>query len=144
MSEISLFLIFLLVCVAYYFLDRRRKQKESESSHENEKKQMRNSSSRKNVDGCCGAHEVCEKESLLNTKLEPEYYDDEELDVFVGRLSDSYEEEEIAVFANVFYSLKEYDMAGWLKSLQLRNVELPDSLRDEALLVIQERRYKNK
>ncbi len=43
---------------------------------------------------------------------------------------------------NVFYTLKEQDVAGWLGSLQLRNIQLPNNLRDEALLIVSERRAK--
>jgi hypothetical protein len=38
--------------------------------------------------------------------------------------------------------MRESDVVGWLKSLQLRNIELPEQLRDEALLIVQEIREK--
>ena len=41
---------------------------------------------------------------------------------------------------DVFYTLREQDVAGWLRSLQLRDIALPDELRDEALLIVSERR----
>ena len=41
---------------------------------------------------------------------------------------------------DVFFTLREQDMAGWIRSLQLRNIELPDDIRDQALLIISERR----
>jgi len=85
---------------------------------------------------CCGVHTVCEKG--LPTKQEIEYYDDEELDLFVERAGDSYNENEISQFCDVFYTLKEYEVAGWLKSLQTRNIELPESLKDEAFLIVRE------
>ena len=48
---------------------------------------------------CCGQHETCEKDSLLAAVSKKiEYYDDEELDRFKGRASDSYSEEEIEEF----------------------------------------------
>ena len=87
---------------------------------------------------CCGAHAVCEKDGLLDSKHEIEYYDDEELDLFAGRQGDSYDEEEIRQFCDVFYTLKEYDVAGWLKSLRSRNIELPENLREEAFLIVRE------
>jgi len=85
---------------------------------------------------CCGVHTVCEKG--LPTKPEIEYYDDEELDVFAGRAGNSYNEEETDQFCDVFYTLKEHDVAGWMKSLQARNIELPENLRDEAFLIVRE------
>lgn len=91
--------------------------------------------------GCCGAHEVCEKESLLAAVSQKiEYYDDEELDTYHGIYSDEYSLEQIAHFSDILYSLKEDEVAGWLRSLQLREIEFPDALKDEALLIVGERR----
>ncbi len=90
---------------------------------------------------CCGAHEVCEKDSLLAAVSKKiEYYDDEELDRFRGIAGDAYGEEQVEEFREIFYTLQEVDVAGWLRSLQLRGIELPDRLKDEAFLVLVERR----
>lgn len=90
---------------------------------------------------CCGQHEVCEKESLLAAvSREIEYYNDEELDRFRGRTSDEYTDEEIDEFRDVLYTMRDYEVAGWVRSLQLRAVELPDSLKDEVFLIVGERR----
>lgn len=90
---------------------------------------------------CCGAHELCEKDSLLAAvSKDIEYYDDEDLDRFRGRHGDEYTDEEVSHFGEVFYTLKSEEVAGWLRSLQLRGIELPDQLKDEALLVVSERR----
>lgn len=90
---------------------------------------------------CCGAHEICEKESLLSAvSKEIVYYDDEELDRFSGRTPESYTEEEIAEFSDIFYTLQETDVAGWVRSLQLRNIAVPDELKDEIILIVGERR----
>lgn len=92
---------------------------------------------------CCGQHEVCEKESLLAAvSKEVEYYDDEELDRFRGRPSDSYNDEEVEEFREIMYTCKEDEVAGWSRSLQLRGVELPDELKDELFLIVGERRFK--
>ena len=85
---------------------------------------------------------MCEKDSLLNTQNKFEYYDDEELDQFAGMKSEEYSETDIEEFCKVFYTMRETDVVGWLKSLQLRNIELPEQLRDEALLIVQEIREK--
>lgn len=90
---------------------------------------------------CCGEHAICEKESLLSFDNNVVYYDDEELDVFKGRMSDQYTGEEIKEFEEVFYTLQEEEVAGWVRSLQTRGIELPDSLKEEALMVIRERRF---
>lgn len=90
---------------------------------------------------CCGAHAVCEKDSLLNKNIEIIYYDDEELDVLANQSPETFTVEEQKQLEDVFYTLKESDVAGWLKSLQLRNISLPENLREEALLIIRERRF---
>lgn len=94
---------------------------------------------------CCGQHEVCEKESLLAAVSKKiEYYDDEELDRFRGVDPDCYREEEVEEFRNILYTMLETDVAGWVRSLQLRGVELPDELKDEVYLIVGERRMAGK
>ncbi|MCD7710264.1 MAG: phospholipase, partial [Porphyromonadaceae bacterium] len=39
-----------------------------------------------------------------------------------------------------FYTLAPTDVAGWVRSLQLRNIALPDELKVEVLLVVGEQR----
>ena len=86
---------------------------------------------------CCGEHEVCEKDILLKAAQNPiEYYDDEELDFFKGRSSNSYDNEEVEQFAEVLHTMWETDVSGWIRSLQLRGIELPDNLKDEVLLLL--------
>lgn len=90
---------------------------------------------------CCGQHETCEKDSLLAAvSKQIEYYDDEELDRFRGCPSDGYTEEEIEEFRNVMFTMKEVEVAGWCRSLQLRGIEFPDELKDELFLIVGERR----
>ena len=86
---------------------------------------------------CCGQHEVCEKEELLKTfRKNIEYYDDEELDAYKNRSSDSYSPEEIDVFAHILQTMWESDVPGWIRSLQLREIELPDALKDEVFCML--------
>ena len=42
--------------------------------------------------------------------------------------------------SDIFYSLKENDVAAWLRSLQLRDIQLPENIREEALMIVGERR----
>ena len=49
-------------------------------------------------------------------------------------------EKEVEEFREVLYTLKEVEVAGWIRSLQLRGIELPDALKDEAFLILGERR----
>ncbi|MDR0972902.1 MAG: phospholipase [Prevotellaceae bacterium] len=90
---------------------------------------------------CCGQHEVCEKDSLLAAvSRKVEYYDDEELDRYIGTLPAQYTGEQIEEFRDVLYTMQEVDVAGWVRSLQLRGICLPDALKDEVFLVLGERR----
>lgn len=90
---------------------------------------------------CCGQHEVCEKDSLLAAVSKKiEYYDDEELDEYAGIAADEYTGEQAEQFREIFYTMQDADVAGWVRSLQLRGVNLPDDLKDEVFLVVGERR----
>lgn len=90
---------------------------------------------------CCGQHEICEKDSLLAAvSKQIEYYDDEELDRFRGRESGAYLPDEIEEFREVLYTMKEDEVASWVRSLQLRAVPLPDALKDEVFMIVGERR----
>ncbi len=90
---------------------------------------------------CCGQHEMCEKESLLAAVSKKiEYYDDEELDEYRGISSSDYSNEQIDQFRDIFYTMQEVEVAGWVRSLQLRGVDLPDEIKDEVFLVVGERR----
>ena len=91
-------------------------------------------------EGCCGEHLVCEKETLLITKPEIVYYDDEELDVLSGIDPSSFTPEQHDMLSEVFVSLHEEDVAGWCRSLQMRGIELPQDIREQALLIVKERR----
>lgn len=90
---------------------------------------------------CCGMHVTCEKDSLLSAVSDKiVYYDDEELDTFAGRASDSYNGEEIERFRDVLLTLLPDDIAGWARSIQLRGITLPDAVRDELIMIISEAR----
>lgn len=90
---------------------------------------------------CCGQHEVCEKDSLLAAvSKDVEYYNDEELDRFRGREGDEYTEEECEEFREILYTMRDDEVAGWVRSLQLRYITLPDEVKDEVFLIVGERR----
>ena len=91
---------------------------------------------------CCGQHEVCEKDSLLAALSKGiEYYNDEELDRFRFREPDDYTEDEVEEFREVMFTCREDEVAGWCRSLQLRNIAFPEALKDELFLIIGERRF---
>lgn len=89
---------------------------------------------------CCGQHLVCEKTSLSLVSDEIVYYDDEELDRFIGRTPDSYSSAETEEFRDILMTLLPQDIAGWAKSITLRKIELPYEVKDELLLLVTELR----
>ena len=90
---------------------------------------------------CCGQHQVCEKESLLTgLSQQIDYYDDEELDLFIGREATTYTEKETEQFRDILYTMQASEVAAWVRSLQLRGIDLPNGIKDEILLIVGERR----
>lgn len=90
---------------------------------------------------CCGQHETCEKDSLLAAiSKEVEYFNDEELDRFRGKEGDEYTEEECEEFRDILYTMRSDEVASWVRSLQLRYVNLPDEVKDDVLLIVGENR----
>lgn len=90
--------------------------------------------------GCCGQHLVCERETLLQTNAEIIYYDDEELDALSGIAYTDYTTAQADMVRDVFHTMQEKDVPGWCRSMQLRNIQLPEDVREEALLIVRERR----
>lgn len=91
--------------------------------------------------GCCGAHEICEKDSLIAAfTKEPEYFDDEELDKYSFRDSSNYNENEVEEFREVFYTILDEEKPRWVRSLQMRSISVPDQLKDEILMFVNELR----
>ncbi len=87
---------------------------------------------------CSGDDARCEQDCMLEAAVkEIEYYDDEHLDKYAGRSSDSYTDEEIEEFEEVMYTLQPEDVAGWNRSLILRNVNIPDCLKDELIALLE-------
>ena len=132
---ISLALLGIIALIAGYIRNKRLQKKI-------EKGELDRMPEVKEVDvECCGQHEVCEKDSLLAAVSKKiEYYDDEELDQFIGKEANAYTDEETNQFRDVLYTMQDIDVAGWVRSLQLRGIELPDDLKDEVFLIIGERR----
>lgn len=90
---------------------------------------------------CCGQHQICEKDSLLAAVSQKiEYYDDEELDEYIGYTPEDYNSEQSDQFRDVFYTMQDTDVAGWVRSLMLRGINLPNDIKDEVFLIIGERR----
>lgn len=91
----------------------------------------------------CGLSSMCNLDcSVEDLKEEPDYYDDEELDDYRGRASDAYTAAEVEQFEEVLTTMRPDEVHGWLRSLQLRGVALPDDLKDEAYMIVSEQAEK--
>lgn len=132
---LSLIVLGMLAAVAGYYRNRKLQQmyERGEIDEIPEVKEI--------PEECCGQHELCERDSLLAAVSKSvEYYDDEELDRFRGVSADAFDEAAVDEFREVLYTLQEIEVAGWLRSLQLRSINLPDDLKSEAFLIVGERR----
>ena len=86
---------------------------------------------------CCGEHEVCEKGRIKRAlRTDIEYFDDEELDRYRGTAPDEYDDEAVEEFREVLYTMHPSEIEDWLKSLELREVALPDALKDELFMLM--------
>lgn len=125
-----------------YLLDRGGRRKGDDDTKSDRSDQSDQSDESETGDGvCCGMHITCEKDSLSTAaSTEIIYYDDEELDVYAGRSPESYTAEEAEQFRDILLTLLPTDIAGWARSLQLRNIALPPEVSDELLLIVREAR----
>lgn len=124
---IIILVLFGLILMLTTYISRRKKNIETEITI--------------NEDGeCCGAHEVCDRESLLSADANVEYFDDENLDALADVQPEKFTDDQLNQLSDVFYTLRESDVAAWLRSLQVRRIQLPLELREQALLIVSERR----
>lgn len=88
---------------------------------------------------CLGASAKCEQECMMEASTQPiEYFEDEELDRFSGRESSAYTEEEVDEFAEVLHTMRQTEIKDWCRSLNLRGINLPDQLKDEAFMLMED------
>ncbi|MEE0921295.1 MAG: phospholipase [Paludibacteraceae bacterium] len=146
-SSILPLLLFVALGIVILIIFEVRARKQQRANSEPSERPMTNSeasNSREEAsnpdDGCCGEHLVCERETLLQTNAKVEYYDDEELDALSGIPAENYTEEQYQMIREVFNTLQAKDVPGWVRSIQLRNIQLPLDIREEALLIVVERR----
>ena len=130
---IAFIVLVVVVLVLIEIRERRRAKKPTANSQQPTAEQR--------PEGCCGEHLVCERETLLQTNAKIDYYDDEELDSLAGVDPSDFTAEQHQAIREVFSTLHEADVPGWCRSLQLRNITLPPDIREEALLIVRERRH---
>ncbi len=88
---------------------------------------------------CSGTNSKCEQECMMEASVrEIEYFDDEELDAYKGRESDSYTDEEADEFRQIMETMKPEEVKAWNRSLILREVSMPDQVKDEYIMLAEE------
>ena len=88
---------------------------------------------------CDGTDDKCEQVCMMEAAVKDiEYYDDEELDRFRGRQSDQYTDEEVEEFATVLYTMQPKEVKAWNRSLILREINLPNQIKDELIAMIED------
>ena len=88
---------------------------------------------------CDGTDDKCEQVCMMEAATKDiEYYDDEELDRFRGRQSDHYTDEEVEEFATVLYTMQPKEVKAWNRSLILREINLPNQIKDELIAMIED------
>ena len=86
---------------------------------------------------CTGDNAKCEQECMMEAATKPvEYFDDEELDAFKGRPSDNYTDDEVEQFDYVMHTMQPEELKAWGRSLTLRGINLPNQLKDEFVMLI--------
>ena len=65
------------------------------------------------------------------------YFDDEELDRYRGRPSDSYTDNEAEEFREVLFTMRPDETKEWNRSLILRGVNIPDQVKDELTMLME-------
>lgn len=86
---------------------------------------------------CDGNDSRCEQECMLEAAVkEIEYFDDEELDAFKGRSSNSYSDSEVECFSEILYTMRSEEVSAWIRSLTLRGINVPDQLKDELFILL--------
>ena len=145
MLELAIFIILGLVILVLFEL---RARKQSHSDAVSQRSGLTSNSPKDDLtssapaEECCGQHLVCERETLLQTNAQIEYFDDEELDALAGINPEDFTKEQHEEIRAVFDTLQEKDVPAWCRSVQLRNIALPQDIREEALLICRERRQK--
>lgn len=88
---------------------------------------------------CSGDNEKCEQTCMMEAavKEEIEYFDDEELDCFKGRESNQYSDDEAEEFREVMETMNPAEVKAWNRSLILRQINMPDQIKDEYILLAQ-------
>lgn len=142
MTSLYIFLgIILFFVLALYVSNNIQRRKGNTQERETPRPEIDVRTKEEKASGCCGMYETCEKDSLIVAfGTQAEYFDDEELDRFQQRDSDTYTDAEAEEFREVFYTILDEEKPRWVRSLQLRGIAVPDQMKDEIVLIVSDMR----
>ena len=84
-------------------------------------------------------HTSAQKQRLVDAKLNgAHYFEDEDLDKYKGIEASQYSDTDIEEFRYVMYTMQPEEVMEWLESLNAREIELPNELKEEAFAIINE------
>lgn len=86
---------------------------------------------------CSGDNDKCEQTCMMEAAVKDiEYFDDEELDRFRHRQSNDYTDDEAEEFREVMETMAQEELKAWNRSLILREVNMPDQVKDEFIMLV--------
>lgn len=136
MMYIFYLLVVVLVSAAFIWLNRHNRNAQEKSGDDDDDDVIRIIPT---CATCDGLDPKCEQECMMEAATKDiEYYDDEELDAFKGREADAYTDEEAEQFAYVLHTMRPEEVKDWNRSLILRGINLPNQLKDEVIMMIQD------
>ena len=86
---------------------------------------------------CSGESAKCAHDCMMEAAVKDvEYYDDEELDMFAGRRSDGYTDDEAEMFREVMLTMNPCDCLSYISRSGLGGIEPPDQIKDEMMMIM--------
>lgn len=117
-------------------------RQEAEGADETEQNDHQQAPAQGCVDESCGIRSICPSEQILRSECKQEitYYEDEELDAFIGRDENGYSPDEEDQWRDVLYTLQPADLLGWGQSIKHRGLVMPAAIRQEFMQLAAEHR----
>lgn len=89
---------------------------------------------------CAADSASCARECAMEAAVrDAEYFEDEELDAYKGRPSSAYTDAEADEFVEVMLTMRPDEVKDWGHSLLQRGINMPDQIKDEYFILIENR-----
>ena len=67
-----------------------------------------------------------------------------DLDGYAGLLPEQYNNEAVEEFQEILSTLQEEEVPSWIRSLQMRQIQMPISIKEQALFIVSEHRIQHR